>query len=87
MSLKSFSSKKTLARRSVSKSPDFQKRKPLVTYPLSPRNKVHLSSSPSKSSIEKTSDFTDDLLNNAIEITKKLAKEEKVNEEKNKNSG
>ena len=42
---------------------------------------------PKHSSIEKTSDFTDDLLNNAIEITKKLAKEEKVNEEKNKNSG
>ena len=43
----SFSSKKTQPRRSVSKSPEFQKRKPSISYPLlSPKSK---NSSPKRS--------------------------------------
>ena len=36
----SFASKKTQARRSVSKSPVLMKKKPLVSYPISPRTKT-----------------------------------------------
>ena len=64
----SFASKKTKARRSVSKSPVVKKRQSLVSYPISPRNKTQ-PQSPSKQSGTVVKGIDMNLqLENAIEV-------------------